>query len=82
MKDSLIMEGYDVTVLGSFYGHREYPLSYVICRKTDFIAAFLRRFGVPTTSNAIGYAIPAPWQSGLSNGASAGGIIGLIVSSN
>lgn len=47
---------------------------------TDFIAAFLRRFGVPTTANAIGYAIPAPWQSGLSNGASAGGIIGLIVS--
>jgi uncharacterized protein YidB (DUF937 family) len=37
---------------------------------------------VPTTSNAIGYAIPAPWQSGLSNGASAGGIIGLIVSFN
>lgn len=43
-------------------------------------AAFLRRFGVPTTGNAIGYAIPAPWQSGLSNGASAGGIIGLLVS--
>jgi hypothetical protein len=27
MEISLIMEGYDVTVLGSFYGHREYPLS-------------------------------------------------------
>ena len=61
---SLIMEGYDVTVVGSFYGH----------------PAFLRRFGVPTTGNDIGYAIPAPWQSGLSNGASAGGIIGLFVS--
>jgi len=48
---------------------------------TDATAAFLRRFGVPTDSNAIGYAIPAPWQSGLSNGASAGGIIGLLVSS-
>jgi hypothetical protein len=23
--NSLIMEGYDVTVLGSFYGHRVYP---------------------------------------------------------
>jgi len=53
--------------------HLNYPY-------TKSIAAFLRRFGVPTTANAIGYAIPAPWQSGLSNGASAGGIIGLIVS--
>jgi SP family general alpha glucoside:H+ symporter-like MFS transporter len=75
------MEGYDVTVLGSFYGHRMYypPLSWS-CGTADLSAAFLRRFGVPTSSNAIGYAIPAPWQSGLSNGASAGGIIGLIVS--
>lgn len=45
----------------------------------SLIAAFLRRFGVPTTGNDIGYAIPAPWQSGLSNGASAGGIIGLLI---
>ncbi|KAI9638801.1 maltose permease [Dioszegia hungarica] len=63
LSGALIMEGYDVTVVGSFYGH----------------PAFLRRFGVPTTGNDIGYAIPAPWQSGLSNGASAGGIIGLFI---
>lgn len=68
-----------MTVLGSFYGHREHLLFRIEETNTDIIAAFLRRFGVPTTSNAIGYAIPAPWQSGLSNGASAGGIIGLIV---
>ena len=47
--------------------------------RLKLIAAFLKRFGVPTTGNAIGYAIPAPWQSGLSNGASAGGIIGLLI---
>lgn len=41
-------------------------------------AAFLRRFGVPTTASENGYVIPAEWQSALSNGSSAGGIIGLL----
>ncbi|KAJ7484804.1 maltose permease [Mycena galericulata] len=59
---ALIMEGYDVVVIGSFY---EQP-------------AFLRRFGVvnPATGTKV---IPAPWQSGLGNGSSAGGIIGLMI---
>ncbi|KAJ7152083.1 trehalose transport-related protein [Mycena filopes] len=59
---ALIMEGYDVVVIGSFY---EQP-------------AFLKRFGVvnPATGQKL---IPAPWQSGLSNGSSAGGIIGLMI---
>ncbi|KAJ6571319.1 trehalose transport-related protein [Mycena capillaripes] len=59
---ALIMEGYDVVVIGSFY---EQP-------------AFLKRFGVvnPATGDKL---IPAPWQSGLGNGSSAGGIIGLLI---
>ncbi|KAF7350122.1 Maltose permease [Mycena venus] len=59
---ALIMEGYDVVVIGSFY---EQP-------------AFLKRFGIvnPATGQKL---IPAPWQSGLSNGSAAGGIIGLII---
>ncbi|KAJ7046038.1 maltose permease [Mycena alexandri] len=59
---ALIMEGYDVVVIGSFY---EQP-------------AFLKRFGVvnPATGQKL---IPAPWQSGLGNGSSAGGIIGLMI---
>jgi len=62
---ALIMEGYDVVVIGSFYGH----------------PAFLRRFGVEAPgANEVGYIIPAEWQSALSNGSSAGGIIGLLVS--
>lgn len=40
---------------------------------------FLRRFGVPADTE-IGYVIPAAWQSGMSNGAAAGGILGLLVS--
>lgn len=61
---ALIMEGYDVVVIGSFYGH----------------PAFLRRFGVAAPgANEVGYIIPAEWQSALSNGSSAGGIIGLMV---
>lgn len=43
-------------------------------------ADFLKRFGVPTDQTEVGYAIPPAWQSGLSNGSSAGGILGLLVS--
>ncbi|KAF8883506.1 maltose permease [Gymnopilus junonius] len=53
---ALIMEGYDVVVIGSYYGQPN----------------FLRRFGVPTTASENGYVIPAKWQSALSNGSSAG----------
>jgi SP family general alpha glucoside:H+ symporter-like MFS transporter len=42
------------------------------------LAAFLKRFGVPANTEN-GYVIPAQWQSALSNGSSAGGIIGLLV---
>lgn len=42
-------------------------------------ADFLKRFGVATDQTEIGYAIPPDWQSALSNGSSAGGIIGLLV---
>ena len=44
------------------------------------LADFLKRFGVATDQTEIGYAIPPDWQSALSNGSSAGGIIGLLVS--
>ncbi|KZO94753.1 maltose permease [Calocera viscosa TUFC12733] len=62
---ALIMEGYDVVVIGSFYGQLN----------------FCKRFGVavPLSVDENGYLIPAAWQSGLSNGSSAGGIIGLMV---
>jgi hypothetical protein len=47
----------------------------------DVLADFLKRFGVATDTTEIGYAIPPDWQSALSNGSSAGGIIGLLVRS-
>ncbi|KAJ7889441.1 trehalose transport-related protein [Mycena olivaceomarginata] len=51
---ALIMEGYDVVVIASFY---EQPAT-------------------PATGQLL---IPAPWQSGLGNGSSVGGIIGLMI---
>ncbi|ORY28791.1 maltose permease [Naematelia encephala] len=60
---ALVMEGYDVVVIGSFYGQ----------------PTFLKRFGVPEPNSTNGYVIPAQWQSALSNGSSAGGIIGLMI---
>jgi SP family general alpha glucoside:H+ symporter-like MFS transporter len=62
LSGALIMEGYDVVVIGSFYGQPN----------------FLRRFGVPFAASQNGYIIPAKWQSALSNGSSAGGILGLL----
>lgn len=49
--------------IGSFYGQPN----------------FLKRFGTIAPGTANGYVIPAEWQSALSNGSSAGGIIGLMV---
>ncbi|KAJ6503790.1 maltose permease [Mycena sanguinolenta] len=59
---ALVMEGYDVVVIASFY---EQP-------------AFLKRFGSVNPATG-GLVIPAPWQSGLGNGSSVGGIIGLMI---
>jgi hypothetical protein len=41
------------------------------------LLSFLKRFGA-VTPEGVRY-IPAQWQSALSNGSSAGGIIGLII---
>ncbi|GFZ47109.1 hypothetical protein JCM24511_04851 [Saitozyma sp. JCM 24511] len=60
LSGALIMEGYDVVVIGSFY---EQP-------------SFLKRFGQQTDKGLV---IPAEWQSGLGNGSSAGGILGLLL---
>ncbi|KAL7424946.1 hypothetical protein Q5752_000633 [Cryptotrichosporon argae] len=54
---------FQVVVIGSFYGQPN----------------FLKRFGVAAPGTANGYVIPAQWQSALSNGSSAGGIIGLLI---
>jgi SP family general alpha glucoside:H+ symporter-like MFS transporter len=62
LSSTLIMEGYDLALLGSLYAS----------------PVFNKRFGTqnPTTGK---YAVSAAWQSGLSNGARAGEIIGLIL---
>jgi SP family general alpha glucoside:H+ symporter-like MFS transporter len=51
LSGALIMEGYDVVVIGSFYGH----------------PAFLKRFGhyQKGANNGIDYYIPAEWQSAV-----------------
>jgi hypothetical protein len=55
-------------------------VSTSLCLFLISLADFLKRFGVATDQTEIGYAIPPDWQSALSNGSSAGGIIGLLVS--
>lgn len=62
LSSTLIMEGYDLALLGSLYAS----------------PVFNEKFG--TWSEAKGkYAVSAAWQSGLSNGARAGEIFGLII---
>lgn len=62
LSSTLIMEGYDLALVGNLYAS---PM-------------FNQKYGVynPATEK---YVISAAWQSGISNGARAGEIIGLII---
>ncbi|KAG8159711.1 hypothetical protein KVR01_010348 [Diaporthe batatas] len=62
LSSTLIMEGYDLALLGSLYASPQFNMKY----------------GVWNDSTGE-YAVPAPWQSALSNGARAGEVIGLLV---
>ncbi|KAG9594539.1 sugar transporter, partial [Aureobasidium melanogenum] len=61
LSTSLIMEGYDLVIINSFYGQPQ----------------FQKRFGEKVGHEK--YAISASWQSGLSNSAVAGQLIGLVL---
>jgi SP family general alpha glucoside:H+ symporter-like MFS transporter len=56
---AILMEGYDVALLSSFYA----------------LPQFNEKYGALADDGA--YTIPAPWKSGLSNGALCGEILGL-----
>ncbi|KAI0376330.1 sugar transporter [Hypomontagnella monticulosa] len=62
LSSTLIMEGYDLALLGSLYASTE----------------FNKKFGTFNPANGK-WAVSAAWQSGLSNGARAGEIFGLIL---
>jgi SP family general alpha glucoside:H+ symporter-like MFS transporter len=59
LSTAIVMEGYDVVLLASFYA----------------LPQFNKKYGVMADDGA--YTIPAPWKSGLSNGALCGEILGL-----
>ncbi|KAF2093605.1 sugar transporter [Rhizodiscina lignyota] len=61
LSTAVIMEGYDLLLMGSLYAQ----------------PAFKKKYGEQLADGT--YQIPAPWQAGLSNGASVGSIIGLII---
>lgn len=61
LSTAIIMEGYDVVLLGTFYA---YP-------------AFQKKYGVLQPDGS--YQLTAAWQSGLSNGANVGEILGLFI---
>ncbi|KAH7307911.1 general substrate transporter [Rhexocercosporidium sp. MPI-PUGE-AT-0058] len=60
---ALIMEGYDVVVINSFFGQRQ----------------FKDRFGTDVDPKTGQKLITAPWQSGLSNSALVGELAGLVI---
>lgn len=62
LSTTLIMEGYDLALLGSLYAS----------------PVFNQKYGTYNAERDE-YAVSAAWQSGLSNGARAGEIIGLII---
>ncbi|OJJ07811.1 hypothetical protein ASPVEDRAFT_375242 [Aspergillus versicolor CBS 583.65] len=61
LSSTLIMEGYDLALLGTLFAS----------------PAFNQKYGVQSGDD---WNIPASWQSGLSNGARVGEVIGLILS--
>ncbi|KAI1134699.1 sugar transporter [Hypoxylon sp. FL0543] len=61
LSSTLIMEGYDLALLGSLYAS----------------PVFNKKFGTYNAANGK-WAVSAAWQSGLSNGARAGEIFGLL----
>lgn len=62
LSTSLVMEGYDTTLLASFYVFPQFTQKY----------GSLDLKTIPPT-----YQLTAAWQSGLSNGAQVGEILGL-----
>lgn len=77
----IVMEGYDVSLIGNFCMFSRSWWSMVKCRSdvddhVDAFDGFYRKFGELTAEGT--YEIPARWQSGLSNGAQCGQIIGLL----
>ncbi|CAN6674671.1 general alpha-glucoside permease [Trichomonascus vanleenenianus] len=58
---TLVMEGYDVSLLPSFYGYPQ----------------FQKKFGQPFGDD--NYQLTPAWQTGLSNGANVGEIIGIFI---
>ncbi|KAG7143837.1 Alpha-glucosides permease MPH3 like protein [Verticillium longisporum] len=62
LSSTLIMEGYDLALLGNLYGNSHF---------TKYFGEFHEASGK--------YVISAAWQSGLSNGARAGEVFGLII---
>jgi SP family general alpha glucoside:H+ symporter-like MFS transporter len=63
LSTAIIMEGYDVVLLAQLYAS----------------PAFAKRYGVATGDPKTPYQIPARWQTGLSNGANVGEILGLFI---
>ncbi|SPO29090.1 related to Maltose permease [Ustilago trichophora] len=61
LSTALVMEGYDVVVINSFYGSN----------------AFIHRFGTVLSNGEK--VITAPWQTGLSNSALVGEVMGLLL---
>jgi SP family general alpha glucoside:H+ symporter-like MFS transporter len=61
LSTAIVMEGYDVVLIGSFYA----------------LPTFNQKYGVMGADGK--YTVPAPWKSGLSNGALCGEILGLFI---
>ncbi|KAI1331705.1 sugar transporter-domain-containing protein [Xylariaceae sp. FL0255] len=61
----IVMEGYDVSLINNFYGFTQ----------------FNKKYGTPYTKpdGTVSYQVSAAWQAGLSNGATVGEIIGLLI---
>ncbi|KAK0614564.1 general substrate transporter [Immersiella caudata] len=64
----IVMEGYDICLINNFCTHPPTP---------EFCEIFNRKYGEELPNGD--WQVTAPWQSGLSNGANVGELIGLLI---
>lgn len=79
LSTAVVMEGYDLLLMGNLYGTVPVQRNASHLSLTHVAAqpAFQQRYGRQLSNDT--FQIPAPWQAGLSNGATVGAIIGLFV---
>ena len=79
LSTAIVMEGYDVVLLSSFYALPQFNEKYGVSTPFSIERIYILIVHLQTLDANSEFTIPAPWKSGLSNGALCGEILGLFI---